>query len=136
MDDLIRRSDAIRVANEIPELIENHCFGEGETERMMKEIPAVDAISLGVGTIQVERDTAIAQLAELGIGFGQKAPDMVEVVRCKDCKHRGFVHECPMCYEDGSYDEDYGYDYWDVDKTTDDGFCHCGEIDSEVEDAE
>ena len=46
MSDLIRRSDAIRVANEIPELIENHCFGEGEAERMMKEIPAVDAIKV------------------------------------------------------------------------------------------
>ena len=103
MDDLIRRSDAIRVANEIPELIENHYFGDGEAERMMKEIPAVDA---------------------------------VKVVRCRDCKHRGIVCKCPMCYEDGYYDEDYGYDYWDVDKTTDDGFCHCGEIYAEAEDVE
>lgn len=59
--------------------------------------------------------------------------DAVEVVRCKECKHRGIVRECPMCYTEDSYDEDYGYDYWDVDKTTDDGFCHCGEMDAEVE---
>lgn len=60
--------------------------------------------------------------------------DAVEVVRCKDCKHRGIVSECPMCYTEDSYDEDYGYDYWDVDKTVDDGFCHCGEKwDAEVE---
>ena len=40
---------------------------------------------------------------------------------------------CPMCYTEDSYDEDYGYDYWDVDKTVDDGFCHCGEkVDAEV----
>lgn len=58
--------------------------------------------------------------------------DAVEVVRCKDCKHRGIVRECPMCYTEDSYDEDYGYDYWDVDKTVDDGFCHCGEMDVEV----
>ena len=61
------------------------------------------------------------------------AIDAVEVVRCKDCKHRGIANECPMCYTEDSYDEDYGYDYWDVDKTVDDGFCHCGEVDAEVE---
>lgn len=59
--------------------------------------------------------------------------DAVEVVRCKDCKHRGIVTECPMCYTEDSYDDDYGYDYWDVDKTVDDGFCHCGEMDAEVQ---
>ena len=53
--------------------------------------------------------------------------DAVKVVRCKDCKHRGFAGECPMCYTEDAYDEDYGYDYWDVDKTVDEGFCHCGE---------
>lgn len=59
--------------------------------------------------------------------------DAVEVVRCKDCKRRGIACECPMCYTEDSYDEDYGYDYWDVDKTVDDGFCHCGEkVDAEV----
>lgn len=60
--------------------------------------------------------------------------DAVEVVRCKDCKHRGIAGECPMCYTEDAYDEDYGYDYWDVDKTVDEGFCHCGEkMDAEVE---
>lgn len=60
--------------------------------------------------------------------------DTVEVIRCKDCKHRGFAGECPMCYTEDAYDEDYGYDYWDVDKTVDEGFCHCGERDAEVND--
>ena len=60
--------------------------------------------------------------------------DAVEVVRCRDCKHRGFAGECPMCYTEDFYNEDYGYDYWDVDKTVDEGFCHCGEKwDAEVE---
>jgi hypothetical protein len=53
--------------------------------------------------------------------------DAVEVVRCRDCKRRGIAGKCPMCYTEDAYDEDYGYDYWDVDKTVDDGFCHCGE---------
>ena len=54
-------------------------------------------------------------------------------MRGRDCKHRGIVTECPMCYTEDSYDEDYGYEYWDVDKTVDEGFCHCGEVDAEVE---
>lgn len=33
-----------------------------------------------------ERDTAISQLEEYGIGFAEKKRDLVEVVRCKDCK--------------------------------------------------
>lgn len=115
MDDLIRRSDAVQVANGIPELIENHYFGEGEAERMMKEIPAVDAVSLGVlEQFKWERDTAIAQLAELGIGFGQKAPDVVEVVRCKDCKHH--------------HDSKFGYVVcvWFNKTVRADGYCNFG----------
>ena len=54
--------------------------------RIARTAPAVDVVSPGVlEQYKWERDTAIAQLEELGIGFGQKKPDMVEVVRCKDC---------------------------------------------------
>lgn len=56
--------------------------------------------------------------------------DVVEVVRCKECKHRHDVN-CPMYYEewfnidegDGYYDSDFRI----VDVTEDDGFCDCGE---------
>lgn len=100
-NDLIRREDAIRAGREIPDLIFDHYFGNGDVEALMNAIPTVDA---------------------------------VEVVRCRDCKHRGIVSECPMCYTEDSYDDDYGYEYWDVDKTVDEGFCHCGEkADTEVE---
>lgn len=51
------------------------------------EQPAVDAVSRGVvEQIMWERDTAMEQLKEHGIPFGGVAPDVVEVVRCKDCK--------------------------------------------------
>ena len=36
-----------------------------------------------------ERDIAISQLEELGVGFGEEMPDMARVVRCKNCKHWG-----------------------------------------------
>ena len=51
--------------------------------------------------------------------------DAVPVVRCRECKHRGYDF-CPMCHDEYTYDEDDGGDYFTVDNTTDDGFCHKG----------
>ena len=56
--------------------------------------------------------------------------DAVEVVRCKDCKHRQ-TDECPMFFEeqididegDGYYDTDYIFH----DYTRDEGYCSWGE---------
>lgn len=59
------------------------------------------------------------------------AVDAVEVVRCRECVHRGSSVECPMCFEETYYDEDDGSDWYTVDRTTDEGFCHCGETDLE-----
>ena len=43
-----------------------------------------------------ERDIALSQLEEYGIGFAEKKrDDLVEIVRCKDCKH----HE-KFCFDD------------------------------------
>ena len=41
--------------------------------------------------IRWERDMAMEQLAEHGIPFGGKAPDVVKVVRCGECILRGTV---------------------------------------------
>lgn len=51
--------------------------------------------------------------------------DAVPVVRCKYCKYRGY-DDCPMCHDEYTYDEDDGGDYYTVDNTEDDGFCHMG----------
>lgn len=56
--------------------------------------------------------------------------DVVEVVRCKDCRHRYDVN-CPMYYEDW-FTIDEGDDFIEndfrvIDGTQDDGFCHRGE---------
>lgn len=56
----------------------------------------------------------------------QPTSDAVPVVRCKECWKRGNERECPMCHEESYYDEDDGTDYWTVDNTDDDGFCHNG----------
>ena len=56
--------------------------------------------------------------------------EYAEVVRCKDCKHRGEEFECPMYFvkeiewDDDGYTE---YDYVPYDHTLDDGFCDRGE---------
>lgn len=40
--------------------------------------------------IRWERDTAIAQLAEIGKGLGERMDDVEKVVRCKDCKFASY----------------------------------------------
>ena len=60
----------------------------------------------------------------------QTTVDAVEVVRCKDCKHRGDEGGCPMYWLDEIEWDDDGYteyDYVPHDYTVDDGFCDRGE---------
>ena len=48
----------------------------------------------------------------------------VEVVRCRECKHRKDPFVCPMCGECVAPEgEDWGVHDW----AEDDGFCHKGE---------
>ena len=55
---------------------------------VIDQMPTVDAVSRGVhDQVRWERDIAMEQLEEHGIPFGGIAPDVVKVVRCKDCKH-------------------------------------------------
>ena len=58
-----------------------------------------------------------------------KAPtiDAVEVVRCRECKHR-YTENCPMYFHDFYWLEGYGEDVDDdTDHTEDDYFCPKGE---------
>ena len=50
------------------------------------------------------------------------------VIRCKDCIHRGSDIECPMCHEEEYYDEDLGWDSIYRDRTIDDGFAIEGNL--------
>ena len=72
-----------------------------------------------------DRDELIKQLKAL------PSTDAVEVVRCKDCKHRHEEDECPMYFvEQIDIDEGDGYydtDYIFHDYTQDDGWCSWGE---------
>lgn len=52
--------------------------------------------------------------------------DAVQVVRCRECKHRGNERECPMCEMVSTWDEDDGSEYYLADRTEDNGFCHNG----------
>lgn len=61
-------------------------------------------------------------------GFKNKA-NYTEVVRCKDCKHRG-DYGCPMYHEEyieWDDDEYHEREIIDHDRTRDDGFCDLGE---------
>ena len=66
---------------------------------------------LGVAAIELRKSPAI---------------DAVPVVRCVDCKYRCTI-VCPMFHTEYSWDADDGCDWYDVDRTDDDGFCHLGE---------
>lgn len=55
--------------------------------------------------------------------------DIVEVVRCKDCKHR-YTDDCPMRFVEWVEWDDDGYmEYDDIvtDNTVDDGYCNFAE---------
>lgn len=74
---------------------------------------AIDALAV-YPRFKWERDTAISQLEEYGIGFAEKKRDLVEVVRCKDCKWYGHLG-CAIRIVD------------DSDKPNDNDFCSFGE---------
>ena len=76
---------------------------------------------------------SIGGLEITGLIINAPTIDGVPVVRCKDCWKRG-GYQCPMFYEElVSYDE-WVSDWIEHDKTTDDGFCHCGERIGELND--
>ena len=56
---------------------------------------------------------------------------MEELVRCKDCKHRGDEDNCPKVFVEWvEYDDDGYIEHDDIchDQSTDNGFCECGEL--------
>lgn len=53
------------------------------------------------------------------------------IVHCKDCIHRGWELECPMCFDEWGEE-----DIHTVDHTTDDGFCHCGKKEEDDENSD
>lgn len=54
-----------------------------------------------------ERDIALSQLEEYGIGFGEKKrDDLVDVVRCKDCKHWASAEDYDCEIHSGAFGAD------------------------------
>lgn len=94
-------------------------------ERMEKL--SADVVSRGVfEQVKWERDMAMQQLEEHGIPFGGEADDVVNVVRCKDCKH---AQNMPLglCYlHTEPYDNARGYK-GDAVCVEPYDFCSCGE---------
>ncbi len=92
-NDLISRS-------KLKEDLLDRSFYPSIVKNALEKVPTVDAVSREVvEQIQWERDCAIEQLREHGIPFVGKAPDVVKVVRCRDCKHFGgvtFAYTCRL----------------------------------------
>lgn len=102
-------------------------------KRLIDANALVDKVSLDWGlTHQNQLISATTKLATadamcklLGEAAKCQTIDAVEVVRCKDCKYRGY-DDCPMCHDEYYYDEEDGGDWVTRDMTVDDGFCHKG----------
>ena len=66
-----------------------------DARKAVKEAPDADVVSRGVfEQVKWERDMAMQQLEEHGIPFGGEADDVVNVVRCKDCKYFKHFNGC------------------------------------------
>ena len=79
---LIRRNEAIDA------LLKQPTLTRSVARRVLMQVAGVDAVSRAVYlATKWERDCAIEQLKEHGIPVFGIAPDVVKVVRCRNCKH-------------------------------------------------
>ena len=126
--DLISRSALLEFAH-------NHVGGTVDCNDIAR-FPSVDAVSPGVlEQYKLERDTAIAQLEELGVSFGQKKPD-IQVVRHGRWIMRGGYIRCSECdaktlWKDAGGTSGFSHEYEQVRAN----YCpNCGaKMDAEVE---
>ena len=92
--------------------------------KALKEAPTVDAVPReAYEQVKWERDQAMEQLAEHRIPFGGIAPDVVEVVRCKGCKHYDNSEGIQWCHLNSKFYPG-GTDWHSF---PEDGFCSYGE---------
>ena len=90
----------------------------------LKNAPTVDAVPReAYEQVKWERDQAMEQLAEHRIPFGGIAPDVVEVVRCKGCKHYDNSEGIQWCHLNSKFYPG-GTDWHSF---PEDGFCSYGE---------
>ena len=122
-----RLIDANALVAEIKETVCKNCNSHNgircgscwvdDTIGFLQESPTIDAVSRGVlDQVRWERDVAIKQLEEHGIPFCGIAPDVVKVVRCKDCKY--YNREESECYVKFDCDGNklcVGFDYYCAD---------------------
>lgn len=74
---------------------------------------------------------------ETSYPLGTRQEVIGELIRCKDCKHRG-ADDCPMYFVEWIEFDDDGYtDFADVitDNTVDEGFCNHAERRTDESDA-
>lgn len=97
--DIVNLEDAIRAVYEV----KNYYKDKFVSVRCLEQV-------------KWERDIAIGQLKELGLGLGEEIDkdDFIKVTRCKDCKH----HRCS--------ERNLWCNVFDI-IMPEDGYCCCGE---------
>ena len=110
MSELIYKQDAIKTIKDADVFVAYH-----------EKDPTGEAVDEAIRATKrsVIYDIGILPSAEL------------EIIHCKNCKHRDSSY-CPMYYEEW-VEIDEGDGYFDADTiihdwTTDEGFCHCAEL--------
>ena len=96
MDDLIRRSALLQDIDDTVRYTTRDGMsqfgaeirGANKVIARIEAAPAVDAVDRAVyEQVAWERDTALAQLSDIGKGLGEKMDDVAKVVRCPKCVH-------------------------------------------------
>ena len=96
-------------------------------DRIYAEVVNIQEDAIVQACIRFAKDASITDLFLIDEQFVKDA--LIEkitrdsIVRCKECKHRGSIHWCPMRrlvfpFEGAGHCEDF---------TRDDGYCHYGE---------
>lgn len=74
---------------------EHYIFGVEAVLEYAQSLPTVDAVPAGAyEQVAWERDLAVQQLKDYGVGLGQrKNENLVKVTHCKDCKYGDYDSE-------------------------------------------
>lgn len=123
MSDLIDRQAAITAICEDGTWLESQgcteitmCERKQRDADILSELPTIDAVEKERYDRLLENSIIIADALRK-----YQSADMVEVVRCKDCKHRVYTDDGESC------PDDIVCDLWESDGFTETDYCSWGE---------
>ena len=92
----MKREEAIEIIKNLPIYRAEMMYG-GNSDLMKALVMACEALG-AIDQTRWERDIAISQLEELGLGFGEKTDKVKEAIE-KQIPKKAINGECPVCGE-------------------------------------